>query len=99
MAEKGWKQIPIGGLIYEAGNAVGYETGTWRSMRPIFDEEKCNNCLTCWIYCPEGCIEVKDSKVTGADLYHCKGCGICAQECPKKAITMVDEIKARKEAK
>ena len=26
-----------------------------------------------------------------ADLYYCKGCGICAKECPKKVITMVEE--------
>jgi len=24
-------------------------------------------------------------------LYHCKGCGICAVECPKDAIVMVEE--------
>jgi Pyruvate/2-oxoacid:ferredoxin oxidoreductase delta subunit len=23
------------------------------------------------------------------DLTYCKGCGICAEECPAKAITMV----------
>jgi pyruvate ferredoxin oxidoreductase delta subunit len=26
------------------------------------------------------------------DLYHCKGCGICAKECGKKAINMVEEV-------
>jgi pyruvate ferredoxin oxidoreductase delta subunit len=25
------------------------------------------------------------------DLYHCKGCGICAHECRKGAIRMVEE--------
>ncbi|MFA5614071.1 MAG: 4Fe-4S binding protein, partial [Methanoculleus sp.] len=25
------------------------------------------------------------------DLDYCKGCGICANECPKNAITMVRE--------
>jgi len=25
------------------------------------------------------------------DYDYCKGCGICAQECPAKAIRMVDE--------
>jgi len=28
-----------------------------------------------------------------ADLFYCKGCGICAHECPKGAIKMVEEIK------
>jgi pyruvate ferredoxin oxidoreductase delta subunit len=26
-----------------------------------------------------------------ANLNYCKGCGICAQECPTKAIAMVPE--------
>jgi pyruvate ferredoxin oxidoreductase delta subunit len=26
-----------------------------------------------------------------ADLYYCKGCGICAQECITSCITMVEE--------
>ncbi|MEE9585652.1 MAG: 4Fe-4S binding protein [Nitrososphaerales archaeon] len=34
---------------------------------------------------------VKDGKVTGVDLVHCKGCGICAAECPTKVIDMVRE--------
>jgi Pyruvate/2-oxoacid:ferredoxin oxidoreductase delta subunit len=25
------------------------------------------------------------------DLRYCKGCGICARECPQQAITMVSE--------
>jgi pyruvate ferredoxin oxidoreductase delta subunit len=25
------------------------------------------------------------------DLNYCKGCSICAEECPKNAITMSDE--------
>ncbi|HUV56452.1 MAG TPA: 4Fe-4S binding protein [Dehalococcoidales bacterium] len=26
-----------------------------------------------------------------ANLFYCKGCGICAEECRRKAITMVEE--------
>jgi Pyruvate/2-oxoacid:ferredoxin oxidoreductase delta subunit len=27
------------------------------------------------------------------DLDYCKGCGICAEECPSKCIAMVEEEK------
>ena len=93
--EKGWKEIPKGGLIVEPGNARTYNTGSWRASRPIRDEEKCTDCLICWIYCPDSSIIVKDNKIVGIDLEHCKGCGICATECPKKAIKMIPEGEAR----
>ncbi|NLZ43233.1 MAG: 4Fe-4S binding protein [Clostridia bacterium] len=90
---KNWKELPEGGLITESGNAHQYETGDWRNLRPVHNREKCINCLFCWIYCPDSAIIVKDGKVVGVDYAHCKGCGICARECPDKvkAIEMVDE--------
>ena len=91
---KGWREIPIGGIITDAGNSQEYETGGWRSFRPIWDEGKCNNCKVCWVYCPDGSIRVWDGVVSGIDLAHCKGCGICAKECPQGAIEMVEESKA-----
>ena len=87
----GWKEIPEGGLIVEAGNAANYETGSWRSSRPVRDVDKCTNCLICWVYCPDSSIIVSDGKIKEIDYFHCKGCGICAEECPVKAIKMVDE--------
>jgi pyruvate ferredoxin oxidoreductase delta subunit len=87
----GWRDIPRGGLIVKAGNAETYETGSWRTKAPAIDFDRCTNCLFCWIWCPDGAIQVKDGKVVGIDLFHCKGCGICAHECPKEAIAMVDE--------
>jgi len=91
--KKGWRDLPIGGVITEAGNARDYNTGSWRSFRPILDKDKCINCLTCWILCPEGCVIVKDDKIDHINMFHCKGCGICANDCPKKvqAITMIEE--------
>ncbi len=87
----GWKDIPIGGMIIEAGNAVRYQTGEWRSFRPVVDQEKCTNCLTCWIYCPDSSILVEDEEMVGFDYDHCKGCGICAANCPFDAIEMREE--------
>ena len=93
-----WHEISPGGIVTTPGNSVEYETGGWRSQRPILDMKNCNSCLLCWIFCPDGSIELKDGKIQGMDLKHCKGCGICANECPRKTITMVDEAKARAES-
>jgi pyruvate ferredoxin oxidoreductase delta subunit len=99
MKLKGWKQIPEGGLIIEAGNSEEYQTGSWRTFRPVWDFSKCIHCLQCYILCPDSCIEVSEGKVKGANLYYCKGCGICANECPEKvkAITMIEEVRFHKE--
>ncbi len=91
--EPGWKDVPQAGIIRDAGNAQTYETGDWRSAKPVWDKDKCIHCLLCWVYCPDSSITVEDGKVTGIDLKHCKGCGICARECPEKikAIKMAKE--------
>jgi pyruvate ferredoxin oxidoreductase delta subunit len=43
--------------------------------------------------CPDSAVFAEDGKMMGFDLDHCKGCGICAVECPDKvkAIKMVEE--------
>ncbi|MBD3262124.1 MAG: 4Fe-4S dicluster domain-containing protein [Candidatus Altiarchaeales archaeon] len=91
--EKGWKEIPEGGLILEAGNSVEYKTGGWRTYKPRWLEDKCIHCLTCWIMCPDAAIKVEDGKVVGIDYDYCKGCGICSKSCPvkDKAIIMETE--------
>jgi pyruvate ferredoxin oxidoreductase delta subunit len=94
-----WKteDFPLGAAIPEAGNSHDYVTGGWRSERPHRTEEVCTQCLLCWIFCPDTAVVVKDEKVVDFDLDHCKGCGICAVECPtnkkfgRKAIEMIPE--------
>ena len=90
---KNWDEIAIGGLVEVGGNAHDYKTGGWRTYRPIWDKDKCTQCLLCWIYCPDSSWIIKDKAIVGVNLDHCKGCGICAVECPPKiqAITMVLE--------
>jgi len=80
-----WKEMPRGGMIPEAGNAEHYHTGSWRTYRPIWSDDRCIQCYNCWIFCPDSAIVIKDGKVAGMDLDYCKGCGICARECPPKA--------------
>ena len=87
------KDLEVGSIVTEPGNGAQYQTGTWRSQKPILDREKCIKCGLCYIYCPEECIQpVSDSpEYFDIDLYHCKGCAICDKECPTDAIIMVEE--------
>jgi pyruvate ferredoxin oxidoreductase delta subunit len=74
------------------GSSEEFKTGDWRTEKPIVDFDKCIHCLICWIYCPDSSIEVTDGKLAEIIYDFCKGCGICAEECPKDAITMESEI-------
>ena len=89
-AKPGWRTMPIGGILLEPGSAMKYKTGDWRAFKPNVDQSKCINCLLCWIFCPDAAI-VRKEKFVDVNYDYCKGCGICANECPVKAITMTEE--------
>ena len=86
-----WRDMEVGNIITEAGNAVLRRTGDWRSQRPIIDKEKCNKCGLCWLYCPDASIKPLEDGYYETDFFHCKGCGICAKVCAKEAISMIEE--------
>ncbi len=86
-----WKDLNPGCVVTEPGSAQQYKTGSWRSQKPITDRIKCNKCKLCYIYCPEGCIHADAQGYFVSNLDYCKGCGICAHECPQEAITMKEE--------
>ncbi|CAG7839763.1 ferredoxin [Clostridium novyi B str. ATCC 27606] len=90
-SESKWNEIPIGGQIIEAGNSVEFNTGDWRSMRPVWHEDKCKHCMFCWAVCPDMSIIVKNEKVIGIDYDHCKGCGVCTKQCKFGALEFVAE--------
>ena len=81
------EEMPFGPSL-RAGILTESNVG-WRVERPVVDADKCVKCLICWTFCPEGVIS-KDIEI---DMSFCKGCGLCANECPRKAITMVAEGK------
>lgn len=93
MTLKGWKEIPIGGKILEAGNASEYKTGDWKTFRPEIDKESCIKCLLCWLYCPDMSIKILEDGFVDVNLDYCKGCGICAEVCPKTCIKMEKETR------
>jgi len=66
-------------------------TGSWRTVRPVFDRGRCTKCLLCWVYCSEAVISRDEKDYPVIDYEYCKGCGICAHECPTKALTMIRE--------
>lgn len=76
-----WKDLEIGCICTTPGSAAAYRTGDWRSQKPEYDFTRCIKCGMCQLYCPEGCVKMNDKGYFEADLYHCKGCGICAREC------------------
>lgn len=83
-----WQDITEGNKIFEPATSRHFCTGEWRTSTPVFDEEKCKQCLLCIPVCPDSSIPVKDGKREDFDYDHCKGCGICAKVCPFGAITM-----------
>ncbi|HDD52596.1 MAG TPA: 4Fe-4S dicluster domain-containing protein [Thermosulfidibacter takaii] len=87
-----WKELPFACCIPEPGNSVYYKTGDWKTLKPVVDKMKCIKCGTCWIFCPEYAFEEDEYGYFEPNLEYCKGCGICARECPAQCIKMEEEV-------
>lgn len=54
----------------------------------------CFNCDNCYAVCPDNAvIKLGSGKRYAINYDYCKGCGLCAEECPCGAIDMVKEMK------
>ena len=49
----------------------------------------CNDCGTCFVFCPDGAITWADGPEVNYEF--CKGCGICVVECPGHAMILINE--------
>jgi len=82
----------FGPLIVKPKDSKGDKTGSWRTQgRPEYLHKNCIACRMCVMICPEGCVSGKEKNTFAVDFNYCKGCGLCAEICPKKDIEMVPE--------
>ncbi|MHC4190677.1 MAG: FAD-dependent oxidoreductase [Planctomycetota bacterium] len=55
----------------------------------VVDPDKCAACLTCLRTCPYDVPAINVEGVAEIEAAMCHGCGICASECPAKAIQLM----------
>ena len=69
------------------------ETNALFEARRCLSCGNCFECDNCYGVCPDNAvIKLGPGKRFRIDLDYCKGCGICAAECPCGAIKMVPEV-------
>ncbi|MDX1674610.1 MAG: FAD-dependent oxidoreductase, partial [Longimicrobiales bacterium] len=66
-------------------------TAAVAEARRCFNCAVCNDCELCLIFCPDNAIRRRPGGGFEVDLDYCKGCGLCAEECPRGAIVMTRE--------
>lgn len=92
--------IPTDVVKYEELNTAYFDTEQQRKVDTrdavigeasrCFHCGGCNLCANCWFFCPDSAI-VRNEERFEVDLEYCKGCGICAEECPRGVIMMEEE--------
>ncbi|MGA2122699.1 MAG: FAD-dependent oxidoreductase [Methanoregula sp.] len=54
----------------------------------VVDQEKCAACLSCVRVCPYNVPTINVEGAAEIEVAKCQGCGLCASECPAKAISL-----------
>jgi len=82
--------VADGRAAAEAVHQLLFPGEIWVDVRKVMvDADKCVLCLTCIRSCPHRAIEVDPVKKAAKVVdVACQGCGICAGECPAKAIQL-----------
>ena len=73
----------------ETKRAISAEQARVEASR-CFSCGVCNSCDNCWVFCPDAAI----ARINGhyeINYDFCKGCGVCAEECPRSVISLVEE--------
>jgi Pyruvate/2-oxoacid:ferredoxin oxidoreductase delta subunit len=81
------------GSFEEVNLGFSEETAVEEAQR-CFNCGVCNLCDNCYILCPDVAIlKQGEDRPNIVDYDHCKGCGICVEECPRHAMVMEEEVK------
>jgi Pyruvate/2-oxoacid:ferredoxin oxidoreductase delta subunit len=72
----------------EVGKAFSTAQATEEAGR-CFNCGICNECNNCRLFCPEMSVILGNTRDINTD--YCKGCGICAAECPRGVMTLEEE--------
>ena len=90
-------KLPVGERTFDA--EIEGDIGRAAAMAEAQRCLSCGNCLACdncWTFCPDNAvIKTVELALDGShylfDLDYCKGCGLCAHECPTGFIQMLPE--------
>lgn len=77
--------------IHGTATSLHMDTGAWRILRPVINQERCSRCGLCHTYCPDGAISNDKNGYPCIDYSHCKGCLICLVQCSLHAIESTPE--------
>jgi len=89
-------EMPIGVVVPavpEKSRNPHFKTGSSRTYKQNIDHGQCIRCKTCWIFCPDGSIDLNEEGAPAIDYDYCTGCGICVDMCPVGAIESQLELK------
>ncbi|MEF9438301.1 MAG: FAD-dependent oxidoreductase, partial [Candidatus Mariimomonas ferrooxydans] len=77
--------------VKEVRSGFSKETAL-KEVRRCFNCGMCNLCENCYLFCPDlAVMKQNKGRPNVIDYDHCKGCGICAEECPRDAVYMERE--------
>jgi len=88
---KGHMLSGFGGTLKNIGMGLGSRAGKQQmhaDFKPRLNPDKCQKCLRCGKYCPEGAISLQGD-VMVIDEDKCVGCGECVQNCYNQAIDII----------
>lgn len=78
----------LGELNFEEKDVSYSEDEIIKESMRCFSCGNCFHCDNCFSYCPDNAIIKHPDGTLEIDYDYCKGCGICASECPCGAIKM-----------